>query len=443
VTSRTLALLVCLGLAACGNDPDPNDLTNGAIRSVLNLPGTNALALDVAFDPSRDGILLAALQSGPADYGRGVVGRATSEPPVAVFGRYNEQLQAMWSNVNDAAFSAEGRPALAADAQGNMLLALGGFAGTLDLGDGPRTSTVVAQLSLADGFTRWSASLPANDAPRPRFILADADGSTVVGSDVDGPDGTTGARLDRLAPTNGALLTSRPLGIATGNVFLESLGLDADGNLVAGGGFDQTLTLAAVYTRIAGHHAGFVAKIGRDSGAALWSRPLRKRSATDRIIVAPLAGGDVAVAGVFAFADDAGDPDNPLEPTLYLRLARLSGATGETVWTERTNLPNTAALDVADLADGSDDLLLNATFSGTFQLGALNAVSTAETSMAMVRFGGSDGTPQWLRYSSTTTARAARIGVDASGDAVGAGTFVSQDADGKALASIFVIRVGL
>jgi hypothetical protein len=181
--------------------------------------------------------------------------------------------------------------------------------------------------------------------------------------------------------------------------------------------------------------------MGRDSGAALWSRQVRKRNAEDRIIVAPLAGGDIAVAGVFAFADDDADTDNPLGPTLYLRLARLSGATGQTVWTARTNLPNTAALDVVDLADGADYLFLLATFSGTLQLGSLNAVSTADSSMAMARFSENDGAPIWLRFSTTTTARGQRIGFDASGDAIGVGTFASADADGTALASIFVIRV--
>ncbi|HSI06122.1 MAG TPA: hypothetical protein VLC93_16670, partial [Myxococcota bacterium] len=430
----------CATALACGgNGPDPTELGSGAIRSLQNFPGTNAVALDVAFDPAHDGLLLAALQRGPADYGRGEVGRPANEPPIAVLGRYNERLQAMWSVSGAAAFAANTRPALAADADGNMLLALGDFDGELDLGAGPHTGSIVAQLSLADGFTRWSVSVNQ----RPRFVLADPDGSTVVAGEVAGPpdSGFTQARIERLAPSNGALLSSRPLGVGTGNVFIESVGIDADGNLLAGGAFDGTLTLAAVYTQIPGQQAGFVAKIGRDSGAALWSRPLRKRANADRIVVAPLANGDVAMAGIFAFADDAADADDPLGPTIYLRLARLSGATGETIWTTRVNLPNTAMLDVVDLADGTEDLLFNATFSGTFQLGALNAVSTADTSMALARFAGNDGTPQWLRFTSTTAARGHRVGVDAGGDAIGVGTFAAQDADGRALASIFVIRV--
>ena len=406
------------------------------------MPGTNAVALDAAFDPARDGFMLAALQSGPADYGRGTVGRPMTEPPTAVLGRYNERLQAMWSTTATASFSENSRPALAADGAGNMLVALGAFEGAIDLGNGPRTNNVVAQLSLADGFTRWSVSL-ANDFPRPRFVLADTEGNAVVASAVDGPadGGTTEVRIDRLAAAGGALLSSRRLGVATGNVFLDSFAEDADGNFLVGGTFDRTLTLAAVYTQVAGQDAGFVAKVGRDSGAALWSRPLRKRSADGRIVVAPLANGDVAIAGVFAFADDAADTENPLGPTFYLRLARLSGATGETVWTTRTNLPNTAALDIADLADGTQDIYLSATFSGTLQLGSFTAVGTAESSMAMVRFAENDGAPIWLRFSTATTARAQRIGFDASGDAVGIGTFVSRDADGNASAAIFVIRV--
>ncbi len=441
VTLRVVLVCLCSGALACGGLPEPDELGRGGIRSLLNFPGTNALALDVAFDPARDGLLLAALQSGPADYGRGTVGRPAGEPPIAVLGRYNEQLQAMWSTTSDAAFTTGTRPALATDGAGNMVLALGAFDGQLDLGDGPRTGSVVALLSVADGFTRWSVSLPAEGRPQPRFVVTDADGSTTVASEVEGSGGAIQARIDRLAPTNGALLASRGIGISTGNVRIDSFGRDLDGNLIAGGAFDQTLTLNQVFTQIAGQHAGFIAKIGRDSVAALWSRPLRKRAPTDRIVAAALADGDVVVAGVFAFADDPSDGDDPLGPTLYLRLARLAGATGETLWTTRTNLPNTAALDVADLADGIEAILLNATFSGTLQLGALNAVGTAESSMAVIRFSEIDGSPAWLRFSSTTAARGLRIGIDASGDALGVGTFAARNADGMALDSIFVIRV--
>ncbi len=433
--------LAVLMLSACGGkDGDDHELGSGAIRGLLNFPGTNAQALDIGFDGSREGVMLGAMQSGPADYGRGLVGRPATEPPVLVLGRYNVQAQALWSSVADGAFTADAAPKLAIDAQGGLLVAIGGFTGDLDVGGGPRAGSLVAQLSLADGFVRWSASLPAEGGPLPRFVAADADGSTVIASSVTSASGTT-VRLDRLAGVTGELLTSRALGSAAGNVGIDSMGIDADGNLVTGGSFDATLTLAAAHTAITDQHAGYVAKIGRDSGAALWSRQLRRRGAQDRIIVAPLASGDVAIAGVFAFADDTSDTENPLGPTLYLRIARLSGATGATLWTTRTNLPNTAALDVVDLADNADDLLLSATFSGTFVLGALNAVSTAASSMAMVRFSADDGAPQWLRFSSTTEARAQRIGLDATRDVIGVGTFVSQDAVGNPLTSIFIIRV--
>lgn len=441
VTVRALVSLAALTLCACGGGNDDNDeLGSGAIRTLLNFPGTNAVALDVGFDDARDGLMLGAMQSGTAEYGRGVIGRPTTEPPVLVLGRYNEQTQALWSTVVDAAFTTAAAPKLAVDAQGGMLVACGGFDGTVDLGGGPLTQTMVAQLSLADGFVRWSTSLPAEGGPLPRFIVADADGSSVVASSITQASGQA-VRLDRLAPSTGALLTSRSVGVGTGNSSVDSMGVDADGNLLVGGSFDATLTLAQVHTAIAGQHAGYVAKVGRDSGAALWSRQLRRRSADDRIIVAPLANGDVGIAGVFAFADDATDTDNPLGPTVYLRVARLSGVTGQTVWTTRTSLPNTASLDVVDLADNTGDLLLSATFSGTLVLGSFNAVSTAASSMAMVRFAADDGAPQWLRFSSTTEARAQRIGADASNDAVGVGTFVAQDVGGNPLTSIFIIRV--
>jgi len=434
------AVLVALSVlfigagVACDDNNDGSDLTSGTIRSVRNIAGTNVVGLDTLVDAGSNSIVVAALQYGAADYGRGTVGAAGEV--VLVLTRYDAALQPLWQTVVDGGFST-GAPHIAFDPSGNIALTITGF-DSVDVGHGAISAPLVSVFSIADGSARWSSSLTRDPAPDPRFVVCDpGTGDVFVVSNA------SQVVIDRLSAGSGAAVQqARQIAQPAGSMAVDSVAVDGDGNLFVAGTFDGQIRFQeAQYTAVAGQAWGYVAKIGKDGLTALWSRPLRLRDASQHVVISTLGTGDVGIAGQFAFADDTSDTANPLGPLAYVRLARLSGASGATTWTTRNELPNTATLTFADLADFTNDIYLTMTFNGTLALAGSTAVSTTTSAMAILHASGDDGTPAWLRYSTTSATVAGRVGIDGDGNPMTLGSFTASAGDGSPIQSIYILEV--
>jgi hypothetical protein len=433
-----LSVLFVGSMSACNdNSNNGNTDVSGSFRSNRSIKGSNVTGLDTLVDAGTSSLVVAALQSGPADYGRGTIGAAGQT--VLVLTRFDDALQPLWQTVLDAGFGG-GAPHIAFDPSGNIVLTVSGF-DNVELGQGTLQAPLVASFSIADGSVRWASSLARQPAPDPRFIVSDpVSGDVFVVSNVLA--GTSQVWVDRLSAAGGASIQSRQIGLPSGNMAVDSVAIDGDGNLLLAGTFDGQLRFQQTQLQaVSGQSWGYVAKIGKDSLAALWARPLRLRNDAQHVVIGTLDASDLAIAGQFAFADDTSDTANPVSPLAYLRIGRLGGANGATAWTTRSEQPNLAQLALVDVADFTGDLYMTMTFNGSLAVGGTTAVSTAVENMAIVHASGADGTPVWLRYSVNSATQAGRVGIDSDGNPETAGAFTATADDGSLLQSIYIIEV--
>ena len=433
---RSLLLAALLFSVSCGDDDNDQTLGSGVIRSLQNIPSSNVASLDGAVDLTggRDAFVLAAVQNGEANYGQGTVGYSDGRSQL-VIGRFDTQFQPLWLATAEGGVGASA-PLVATQTLGTAVVAIGDYTGDVTVGGVPRAAPMLAAFSDADGSVRWSVSAAEAVNSHAAAVIVDAQGDVVLARNTD--DVPTRVKLDRFTST-GTLVVSRLLGLGTGNARRVSMGYDIDGNLVVLVRFDGTVTLNQSLTAPDGMFYGYVAKVGRDSGTVLWSRPIRLRADEDRVVVSVLSSGDVAVAGPFGFADDTTDTTNPVSTIRYLRTALLANASGTTIWSRRNDLVNAASLTVADASDLSDDLHLSITFNGTLTFGTLTASATTDSAMAVMRLSSADGSPVWLRYSGTSAARGTRVGVLASGDVLGLGTFTPPSGTTSAIFAIQIV----
>jgi cysteine-rich repeat protein len=158
----------------------------------------------------------------------------------------------------------------------------------------------------------WQTLVPATPAAsRPLAITTRGTDVIAVGR-VQGADDEDGIAV-ALSGADGTILWERRVaGDDAGDDTLESLALDAGGNVVVAGQSDNHVTgLDAL-----------VLKLAADTGVPLWRRDLDGGGLTsdDALDVKVLANGDVLVAGRVS-------PDTPRGPFAVWRLAAASGAT--------------------------------------------------------------------------------------------------------------------
>lgn len=435
---RRVSLLAVLVLAACGGNDD-TELASGGIRALANLPSANVAGFDASVDLTggRDSFVIAGIQNGEADYGRGTLGYADGRSQLVV-GRYDTQFQALWLGTFDGELGTA-RPLVATQPLGITAVTLSDFTDDIALGGAPLASPAVVAFSAADGSVRWSVSAAnAGYTSRSAALVIDSVGDVVLAHNTDETPGRV--LIDRFSAVGGTLLASRPLGLGTGNARLVGMTHDLDNNLIVVVRFDGTVTLDRSYTAAAGQFAGYVAKIGRDSGSALWSRPIRLRTADERVAVGVLTNGDVTLSGPFALTDDTTDTSDPVSVIRYLRTSLLANASGASLWSTRHDLVNAASFDIVDASDFATEPHLVANFNGALTIGNLTASTTTASSMAVIRFSGEDGTPLWLNMSQGSAARGTRIGVLAGGDALALGTFTATGGSNSAIFAIQIVE---
>jgi hypothetical protein len=191
-----------------------------------------------------------------------------------------------------ATLGVSGRP-VAVDASGNVL-AIG-------------LSGVVAKLSVVDGSTMWSATVPATGQARAVAVTPSGD-VVVAGSyrmTIDFGDGPrTGAYTGsvfaaRFAGSDGALLWGATLFEDYYMAGAMDVAVDSGGNVVVAG-YAQPSGSAAV------HPDAFLARFLADDGTLDWSLELGGNQYDLAYSVAVAAGDDVIVTGSFAGSVDFG-----------------------------------------------------------------------------------------------------------------------------------------
>jgi hypothetical protein len=142
---------------------------------------------------------------------------------------------------------------------------------------------------------------------------------------------------------------------------------DSSGNVVVAGTFDGTINLGGNTFTTAGGRDLFVAKFS-PTGQHLWSRQFGGTSGEDVRGVAVDGAGDVFLTGQFLGAISFGGPNLTSAGNEDIFLAKLSGASGNHVWSKRlgSTAPD-AGYGVA--VDGGGNVAITGFFAGSVDFG--------------------------------------------------------------------------
>jgi hypothetical protein len=225
--------------------------------------------------------------------------------------------QSLWSRRYGDSCDQHGS-AVAHVASGNVLIA-GDFCGKMDFG----TTTVETKGAEVDAFVAvidpfgedvYSRSFGGKGAQIARAAAVDADGNAIIAGSFDqafddGTGAVASAGLDdafviKLDP-KGKLLWSLSFG-GTESDIPRSVAVDAMGNVIVGGSFGGTVDFGAgPHTAGVGHSSGFVLQLDPD-GKTLWSKSF---GVDNDVVVSGVAvgpNGNVATTGTFLGTTDFG-----------------------------------------------------------------------------------------------------------------------------------------
>lgn len=436
---RALVWFAPLLSIACGAaNPGPSgDQKSGRVLAVHNIDGSNAIAVQFVLD-GRGNVFVAALQSGEADYGGGVVGRPTSEPPVLVLVKYNARIEHVWSKVYPAELSAASL-ALAATPGGDALLLVSGYGGALDPGAGPIEGHVLARFAAADGNLLWARNLSTDVAgAQPVALSCDAAGNVLVGgaATTSAPDDTL--FVSKLGGEDAVVQWTARLATSGGAARASALATDPEGNVFAVGSFSGVLELDPQLDGGAGRILAL--KLGASSGTPMWRATLVPASVDEPVAACVGGAGDLVLAGALAAADETAPAPS------VVRVVTLSGANGTPVWSASWGDDRAQTATVAALtSDVGGDLVVVGGFRGDLAFGAAPLSSPDHLALFVAKLAGEDGAPRWSRQSGDTgDVRASSVGTGADQHIMAGGTFETSpaSADGSVAREVFLLELG-
>ena len=206
----------------------------------------------------------------------------------------------------------------AVDSGGNILLA-GPLAGTVDFGDGPKTSAggvdiFVAKLAANDGAPLWSKRFGDSQSQTASGLAVDDAGDVVIAGTFtgtvdfgDGPKTSAGGAdifVAKLDANDGAPLWSKAFG-DSGNQVANGLAVDGAGNAIVSGACSGVVNFGGGPLPCLGDADIFIAKF-TPSGAHVWAQ--RFGDVKDQIAygIAVDSGNNPLVTGQFSTAVDFG-----------------------------------------------------------------------------------------------------------------------------------------
>lgn len=282
----------------------------------------------------------------------------------------------VWARRAGAASNQSAR-AVATDADGNVIV-VGQFAGTLDLGGGPLTSSggddvFVAKLA-PDGSHLWSTRFGDDSEQRADAVAVDASGNVVVAGTFEGTIDAGGGPIAAVSgddlfvvklDADGAHQWSQGFG-AAGVQQAAGVAVDADGAVILTGVFSGTFSFGGSDLSSPGALDPFVAKLDA-SGVHVWSQSFSGSLDQHATAVAVDAAGGVVVVGRFAGTFSAGGDDLTAVGVDDMFVARLDAA-GAHVWSDRYG---DGALQTASAVaiDSLGGVVVTGHFGGTLDFG--------------------------------------------------------------------------
>lgn len=281
-------------------------------------------------------VLVAGVFSGTMSIGGGSM---TAQGLDVFLVKIDPDGQVLWTRRygNNPAESVQWAHAVAADGEGNILLA-GNLEGTLDFGGLNLTHGALFPFVVKldpEGAPLWSASFEGSVDQEIVGLGADAAGNVLVAghaerSEIGGVQLAGAGEMDLLAASftpAGALRWARLVGSEDDELLL-GMAVDPAGALILSGSFDGALDVDGIPLAASGGYTGLVAKLDADDGEAAWARALPHGAAMADVAVD--GAGDVLAAGTLTVDVSAAGPTG--SDALVMQ---LDGDDGATRWTGR------------------------------------------------------------------------------------------------------------
>ncbi len=352
-------------------------------------------------------------------------------PAIATSGgriRISDRENSATADISDAAFSivtlplgwqwarAAGGPredaarALALDTRGNLLVA-GTFNDSIRFGSTTLTATGATDAFLAKfspgGSLLWARQIAGSGNDSALAVAVDANNNVLVAggffSTVSfGSTSLTSAGDQDLFvaryDADGTLLWAQKGG-GTGRDQARGVDADASGNAVVAGLFSNTATFGSTSLSSSGSTDIFAAKYAAASGAVQWAQKGGGSEADEANAIAVDGSGNVYVAGKF-------------KGSATIATTALASAGGEDGFVGKYNSSGagqwSASYGGSDgddgrgvRTDGSGNVYVAGTITGTVQYGTVYATSAGGRDMALAKYN-SSGTVQWVRTAGST-----------------------------------------
>jgi hypothetical protein len=330
--------------------------------------------------------------------------------------------------------------AIATDSSGNIFVA-GYFNYTMNVGTLSLTSLGLEDIFVAkfsaDGTALWARRIGGVQTDVAKALAVDANGDVfvtgMVSATVDlgfGYTPTFGGGypdifLVKLSGVDGTSLWARRMGGVNDDIGY-GVAVDSHGNVVLTGYFRATVSFGGTsLVSMYGGNDTFVAKYSGVDGSHLWSKKFVNNSQDIGYGVAVDGADDIFVTGTFMGAVNFGCGSLASAGGNDIFLAKLSGASGSCLWSERFG--NTGYdIGYAVAADPLGNVAMTGVYANTvdFGNGPLPSAGPQETVVAL--FSGADGRSLWsTHFGGASSASGYGIAADPNGNIAVTGSFAS------------------
>ena len=229
----------------------------------------------------------------------------------------------------------------------NEVAITGFFGGTVDFGAGPKTSAggtdIFVAKFAADGLNLWSKAFGDADIQAPSALALDATGNMLVSGRFagtvdfgDGPKTSAGGTdifVAKLAANDGAPLWSKAFGDSKDQA-ASSVAVDSVGDLIVTGAFAGTVDFGDGAKMNAGGADIFIAKLAANDGAPLWSKAFGDGGSQVAKGVAIDSAGNAVVSGACSGVVNFGGGPLPCLGNADIFIAKFDPS-GAHVWAQR------------------------------------------------------------------------------------------------------------